>query len=203
MNVQETTDRSSGNELFPVFLKLNGLHLLLVGAGNTGLEKLVAIIHNSPAASVKIVAEEISDGVKDLARNFANITLSEKSFQARDMDESDIVFVATNNPQLNEYIKKEARRRKLLVNFADKPALCDFYLGSVVQKGSLKLGISTNGKSPTLAKRLKEVLDEALPSELEETLDNLNKIRELLQGDFSYKVKKLNQITELLIANKK
>ncbi|HXI00361.1 MAG TPA: bifunctional precorrin-2 dehydrogenase/sirohydrochlorin ferrochelatase [Sphingobacteriaceae bacterium] len=203
MSVQETPDKSSGNELFPVFLKLNELQVLLVGAGNIGLEKLGAIINNCPATQIHVVAQEISDDVKELAGNFANITLLKKSFEAADLDKADIVFVATNNPQLNDYIKEEARKRKLLVNFADKPALCNFYLGSVVQKGNLKLGISTNGRSPTLARRLKEVLEEALPSELEETLDNLNKIREMLQGDFSYKVKKLNQITELLISNEK
>lgn len=201
--MKESANASSGNELFPVFLKLNDLHLLLVGAGNIGLEKLVAIVKNSPKTTITVVAEEISDDVKELGGNYPNITLLKKSFEAGDLDEADIVFVAANNPHLDRIIKQEARKRKLLVNFADKPALCDFYLGSVVQKGSLKLGISTNGKSPTIAKRLKEVLDDALPEELEETLDNLNKIRNMLQGDFSNKVKKLNEITEILITNKK
>ena len=194
---------SSGNELFPVFLKLNDLHLLLVGAGNIGLEKLVAIVKNSPKTTITVVAEEISDGVKELGGNYPNITLLQKSFEPGDLDEADIVFVAANNPHLDRIIKEEARNRKLLVNFADKPVLCDFYLGSVVQKGSLKLGISTNGKSPTIAKRLKEVLDDALPEELEEALANLNEIRNMLQGDFSNKVKKLNEITEILITKKK
>lgn len=201
--MKESVDTSAGNELFPVFLKLNDLHLLLVGAGNIGLEKLVAIVKNSPKSTITVVAEEISDDVKELGGNYPNITLLKKSFEAGDLDEADIVFVAANNPDLDRLIKEEARKRKLLVNFADKPALCDFYLGSVVQKGSLKLGISTNGKSPTIAKRLKEVLDDALPAELEEALDNLNEIRNMLQGDFSNKVKKLNEITEILITNKK
>lgn len=193
----------SGNELFPVFLKLNELHLVLVGAGKTGLEKLAAITKNSPGVHITVVAEEISEGVRKLAQNFANIRLSQKSFEATDLDMADIVFVAANNPGLDAEIREQARQRKLLVNFADKPALCDFYLGSVVQKGNLKLGISTNGKSPTLAKRLKEVLDDALPEELEETLDNLNKIRNMLKGDFTDKVKELNAITELLVAGRK
>ena len=193
----------SGNELFPVFLKLNELHLVLVGAGKTGLEKLVAITKNSPGVHITVVAEEISEGVRKLAQKFANIRLSQKSFEATDLDMADIVFVAANNPGLDAEIREQARQRKLLVNFADKPALCDFYLGSVVQKGNLKLGISTNGKSPTLAKRLKEVLDDALPEELEETLDNLNKIRNMLKGDFTDKVKELNAITELLVAGRK
>lgn len=203
MSEEETTDIPSGNELFPIFLKLNDLHLVLVGAGKVGLEKLTAILTNSPKTQITVIGEEISDQVKDLAGNHANIKLLEKSFEAEDLDTADIVFAAVDNPAVNDYINEQAGKRKLLVNFADKPALCDFYLGSVVQKGNLKLGISTNGKSPTLAKRLKEVLDDALPEELEETLNNLNEIRNMLKGDFSNKVKELNAITELLIASKK
>jgi uncharacterized membrane protein YfcA len=82
---------------------------------------------------------------------------------------------------------------------ADTPDLCDFYLGSVVKKGNLKIAISTNGKSPTIAKRLKETFNEALPDELDQVLDNMQSIRKKLNGDFDYKVKKLNSITKVLI----
>ena len=85
------------------------------------------------------------------------------------------------------------------MNVADKPELCDFYLSSVVQKGDLKLAISTNGKSPTTAKRLKEVLQEALSAELDSVIDNLHKIRLRLNGNFEYKVKKLNKLTKSLV----
>ena len=64
---------------------------------------------------------------------------------------------------MSSQIRDEAKSRGKLVNVADKPELCDFYLSSVVKKGDLKIAISTNGKSPTTAKRLKEVLQEALP----------------------------------------
>ena len=90
----------------------------------------------------------------------------------------------------------------LLINVADKPELCDFYLGAVVQKGDLKIAISTNGKSPTIAKRLKEILNEGIPAELDDTLQNMSALRQTLKGDFASKVKKLNQVTEGLINNK-
>jgi siroheme synthase-like protein len=86
-----------------------------------------------------------------------------------------------------------------LINVADTPELCDFYLGSIVQKGHLKIAISTNGKSPTIAKRIKQVLQEAIPDSLNEVLDKLQIIRDRLKGDFSEKVKQLNQITEVLV----
>ena len=75
----------------------------------------------------------------------------------------------------------------------------DFYLSSVVQKGNLKIAISTNGKSPTLAKRIKEYLDEIIPDEIDDLLLNMNSIRKKLSGNFEEKVKKLNEITKSLV----
>jgi hypothetical protein len=102
-------------------------------------------------------------------------------------------------------VKKSEMMQKpkaFLVNVADKPGLCDFYLGSIVQKGSLKIAISTNGKSPTVAKRLKEVLNEIIPGEMDDVLNDMQQIRQQLNGDFSDKVKQLNDLTKVLVAKK-
>src|SRR5690606_12060077 len=122
-------------------------------------------------------------------------------FEDADLDGVDIVFVAADNPSLNEHIRDESRKRHLLINVADKPDRCDFYLGSVVKKGNLKLGISTNGKSPTIAKRIKELLNEALPEEIDETLTYMNQLRDLLKGDFTDKVRTLNAHTVSLLTS--
>jgi siroheme synthase-like protein len=82
---------------------------------------------------------------------------------------------------------------------ADTPDLCDFYLGSIVQKGDLKIAISTNGKSPTLAKRIKEFLNEIIPDDIQQLLDNLQTYRNTLKGDFQDKVKELNDLTASLL----
>ena len=74
------------------------------------------------------------------------------------LDGADIVIVAVNDVATSEAIRNAAKAQGKLVNVADKPELCDFYLSSVVKKGNLKIAISTNGKSPTAAKRIKEVL---------------------------------------------
>ena len=85
------------------------------------------------------------------------------------------------------------------MNVADTPELCDFYLGGIVTKGNLKVAISTNGKSPTAAKRIRQLLEEVLPEELDDLLDNLNAYRATLKGDFEHKVKAMNEVTEGLI----
>jgi siroheme synthase-like protein len=196
-------EKTQGNQLFPVFLKLENLHTVLVGGGNVGLEKLTALLQNSPTAVVTVISETFLADVHLLASAHPQVNIIQKTFTDTDLDGADIVIAATNNSELNKYIRQSAHDRKLLINVADKPDLCDFYLGSIVQKGDLKIGISTNGKSPTIAKRLKEVLNEALPAELDTTLQQMNDIRNKLSGDFTHKVKELNRVTAVLVNGQK
>jgi hypothetical protein len=77
--------------------------------------------------------------------------------------------------------------------------MCDFYLSSVVKKGNLKIAISTNGKSPTIAKRIKEVINDSIPDEIEDLLNNMQAIRNNMDGDFAEKVRKLNELTKMLV----
>jgi len=196
------TEKTEGNPLFPVFLKLNDLHTVLIGAGNVGLEKLTAILHNSPDARVTVIALTILPEVHALTAEYKGVNILQKTFTDNDLNNADLVIAATNDSELNNFIRQSAHERKLLINVADKPELCDFYLGSIVQKGDLKIAISTNGKSPTIAKRLKEVLNENLPGELDITLQQMSELRNSLSGDFAYKVKKLNEVTSVLVEPK-
>ncbi len=194
-----TKDILAGNQLFPVFLKLNELQVLLVGAGNIGLEKLTALISNSPQTRITIVAEKFLPEVVDLSGQYPQIITRYRKFEPADLDNKDIVVLATGDNDLNAEIRELSRERHLLINVADKPELCDFYLGSIVKKGDLKIGISTNGKSPTIAKRLKEVFQENLPEELDISLQQMNQLRNTLNGDFAYKVNALNKATAILV----
>lgn len=185
-----------GNLLFPIFLKLEQMQLLIVGGGNVGHEKLSAVLRNSPATPVRIVATWFSDETKELAADYANVQLIEKPFEPADLEGADLVIAATGIRALSEQIKAEAKHRRILANVADTPDLCDFYLGSIVKKGDLKIAISTNGKSPTLAKRIREYLEESLPDTTQQLLDNLQHIRNQIKGDFQTKLQALNELTE-------
>lgn len=198
-NNDETVKFSGTNQLFPVFLKLEELNILLVGAGNVGLEKLHALLANSPAAKVTIVAPLVKEEVKRLVWKHPSCAIEQREFQLSDLGNKDLVVLATDNKALHAAVKVETKKQNLLVNVADTPELCDFYLGSIVQKGNLKIAISTNGKSPTAAKRIKEVLHEALPGQLDEVIENLHQVRNKLNGNFEYKVKKLNDLTKVLV----
>lgn len=183
------------NNLFPIFLKLESLDTLIVGGGHVGLEKLSAILKNSPTARVTLVARNIQVAIRELAAQYPLVRLEERNFKLWDLWDKDLVMLATDNRVLHESIRKFARSRRLLVNVADTPDLCDFYLGSVVTRGNLKIGVSTNGKSPTISKRIREYLEDALPDDTNELLNNMNKIRDRITGDFNQKVKVLNKIT--------
>jgi siroheme synthase-like protein len=186
------------NRLFPVFLKLEHLSLLIVGGGYVGLEKLSVVLQNSPETKIKIVATQISDEIKALVSGKQTVELVERAYQSTDIDGANIVIAAVNDIAVSAQVSQDAKAKGKLINAADKPKLCDFYLGSIVQKGNLKIAISTNGKSPTIAKRVKEVLNETLPDEIDELLLNMQNIRNKMGGDFAEKVKQLNEITKKL-----
>lgn len=186
------------NKLFPVFLKLENFRVLVVGGGKIAGEKVGAIFNNSPATRVKLVAPRISEDILRWKSKFDNLEIANRAFEEHDLDQVDFVIVAVNDKATSLRIKQLAEQRRLITNVADTPEQCDFYLGSIVQKGDLKIAISTNGKSPTFAKRVKETLNDAIPNDVQLILDKLNGIRSQLKGDFDYKVNKLNEISALL-----
>ncbi|MFD2573795.1 bifunctional precorrin-2 dehydrogenase/sirohydrochlorin ferrochelatase [Spirosoma soli] len=186
------------NTLFPIFVKAENLHILIVGGGYVGLEKVTALLTNSPDARVTLVAPEIRGEIQELAQQHPKLQLILESYQPSHLTDKDLVIVGTNDKSVNRQVQADCKSQRILVNVADTPDLCDFYLSSVVKKGDLKIAISTNGKSPTFAKRFREVLEEILPDSLQETLDNLTAIRNQLKGDFVQKMEKLNEITKVL-----
>jgi precorrin-2 dehydrogenase / sirohydrochlorin ferrochelatase len=189
---------TKGNQLFPIFLRLDQLNMLVVGGGAVGLEKVSAIFKNSDNANVTLVAPEINEEIKKLSLAYPNLKLISREYKTEDLEDKDLVIAATNLHELNKRVKKDAESKKIFINVADTPELCDFYLSSVVKKGDLKIAISTNGKSPTFAKRMREMLEEVLPEGIDSVLENLKVIRDRLKGDFEFKVKKLNEITSVL-----
>ncbi len=192
------------NTLYPIFLKLNRLRVLIVGAGEVGYEKLSFMVKSSPDARITVVAKEVLAPVRRLIdeQRPEGLTVIQKPFEAEDTRGYNLVIAATNFRELNEQVRAAAKANGVLVNVADTPELCDFYLGSIVTRGNLKVAISTNGQSPTFAKRFRQWLEATLPEDTDELLRNLNKFRRRLNGDFSDKVRQLNSLTASLLAEK-
>lgn len=183
------------NELFPIFLKLDQLDTLVVGGGNVGLEKVSALLRSSSKARVTVVSKSFHPELLSLAKVSPTLKLVHRGFRVKDIVYKELIILATDDHELHQKIRKYARAKRILVNVADTPDQCDFYLGSVVTKGNMKLGISTNGKSPTIAKRIREFFEDVIPDNIDVLLDNMHSIRENMKGDFKQKVDQLNQVT--------
>ncbi len=191
---------NSQNNLYPIFLRLELLNMLIVGAGQVGHEKLSFILKSSPNARITVLATWKSEAVSSLINfNPARVKYIQKAFEENDVIDFDIVIAATDIRGVNNKIHCASKRFSKIVNVADTPELCDFYMGSIVTRGDLKVAISTNGKSPTFAKRFRQLLEEILPVESHDLVNNLRIVRDRLKGNFNLKVKELNRITKSLV----
>ncbi|WP_421823782.1 precorrin-2 dehydrogenase/sirohydrochlorin ferrochelatase family protein [Flagellimonas oceanensis] len=189
------------NELYPVFLKVSNLNVLIVGGGNVGLEKLTFLLKSSPNAQVQMVAPEFLPDTLELAGKH-HVEITRDVYAEKYLEGKHMVVACTDRPEVNEQVYHDCRKLSKLVNVADNPPFCDFYMGGIVTKGNVKVAISTNGKSPTTAKRLRQFFEEVLPENIDELVNNLNEYRNTLKGDFEEKVEALNEFTKSLV-NKK
>ncbi|MDY7395843.1 bifunctional precorrin-2 dehydrogenase/sirohydrochlorin ferrochelatase [Aureibaculum sp. 2210JD6-5] len=186
------------NELYPIFLKVNQLNIIIIGGGNVALEKLTFLLKSSPNAKVALIALDFSEEILALAKKHDVLTM-QRPYTSNILHKQHIVIAATNDNVVNTQIYKDAKQKQLLVNVADTPHLCDFYLGGIVTKGNVKIAISTNGKSPTTAKRLRQFFEEVIPENIDDMVKNLNSYRKTIKGNFEAKVKTLNKLTEGLL----
>ncbi len=187
------------NNLYPIFLKMHNIQTLIVGGGNVALEKLSFLLKSSPNANVEMVAPFFMDEVKDLAEQY-DIRLIYMAYEESFLYDKDLVIATTDDLEVNKQVYRDAKKRNILVNVADTPEFCDFYLGGIVTKGNVKIAISTNGKSPTTAKRLRQFFEEVIPEDVNILVENLNQYRKTIKGNFEQKVNALNKITETLIS---
>lgn len=189
------------NELYPIFLKVSQLNVLIVGGGNVGLEKLTFLLKSSPNAQVEMVSLEFLDDTLALARKH-NVKITYDAYHEKYLKDRHIVVATTDKVEVNEKVYHDCRARTILVNVADNPPFCDFYMGGIVTKGNVKVAISTNGKSPTTAKRLRQFFEDVIPENIDELVQNLNEYRKSIKGNFEEKVETLNEFTKGLVSKK-
>jgi len=187
------------NELYSIFLKTEQLRFLIVDGGKVALEKLEFLIKSSPNAAITMVAPYYQEATLDFVTKKPNINLIHQTFNSFFLRGKHIVIATTDDPVVNQKIHYFCKKKRILVNVADTPDLCDFYMGGIVTKGNLKIGISTNRKSPTLAKRIRRFLEELLPEEINDLLDTLQNYRKTLDGDFEFKVNEMNKMTKSIL----
>jgi uroporphyrin-III C-methyltransferase/precorrin-2 dehydrogenase/sirohydrochlorin ferrochelatase len=160
--------------LLPIFLNLDRRPGLLVGAGTVALEKIGSLLKTG--VNLRVVALQARPEVRQLAAE-GRLELIEREFQPSDLDGNFIVIAATDVPEVNAAVYREAVARGIPCNSVDDIPNCDFFFGSVVSRGDLQIAISTAGESPAVAQRLRREIDEQLPADLGPWLAQLGELR--------------------------
>lgn len=163
--------------LFPIFLKLSKRRCVIVGAGKIAEEKIEGLLLTG--AEIRVVAPKATPRIRGLAQD-KKIAWAARRFKSTDLKGAFLVVAATSSTALHEKICREARRQRVLCNVVDDPPHCDFYYGSVVRRGSLQIAISTAGKSPALAQRIRKILEQQFGPEYEDWIAALGEAREKL-----------------------
>lgn len=153
---QQLEPEAEPSSLFPMFVKLQGRAVLVVGAGMIGEPKINALVETG--ARVRVVALRASEAVRQWSRS-GLVVLEERSFTPADLDGAFLAVIATADRELNQLAYTEAQKRNVLCNVVDVPEQCDFYYPAIVKRGDLQIAISTSGQSPALARHLREQLE--------------------------------------------
>lgn len=180
--------------LFPIFIKLEGKPVLVVGAGKVGEPKIAGLLDTG--AHIRVVATEASATVRQWARE-GKIELEIRPFTAEDLRGIFLAVVATSSRTLNEHIYSEAQRHGVLCNVVDVPDLCDFFYPAVVRRGDLQIAVSTAGQSPSLAQKIRQQLEKQYGAGYADWVADLGETRKLILGSDLDKQRKLELLHSL------
>lgn len=188
-------------ELYPIFLKLNGRRALIVGGGKMAALRAGQLLRTG--ASITVVAPKVSTEIEEMAKG-GSIDLIRRRFERTDLNNGCyLVIGATDDPDVQQAVFEEAERLGVLCNVVDNPERCNFYTPAVVERGDLKIAISTSGRSPLLAGRLRRHLEEAIPEnagELTETMGILrSRLKVEIPGDLEQQKRLISDFVEKVL----
>jgi siroheme synthase-like protein len=144
------------NPYYPIFLNLNGRKCVVIGGGQVALRKVTTLLQYG--ADITVISPRLCKGLRELDCE-GKLEVMHRAYQAGDMEGAYIAIIATGNRTVNLHASLEARCNKIAVNVVDDPGLSDFILPSIVRRGSLSIAISTAGKSPALARKIRTRLE--------------------------------------------
>ena len=166
---------TSMNNLYPVFLKLEHRRVLVVGGGKVALQKISGLL--DAGADTTVVAPVLAEAITSMAAS-GKLRVFNRDYHGDEVHGYFLVIAATDDRSVQKRVFEDARKWNVPVNIVDEPEMCDFYLGAVFQEGELKIAVSTNGKSPTLGKIIRDKIREEYSKSYPDVLDRLGKIRE-------------------------
>lgn len=159
---------------YPIYLDIEERPVLIIGGGEVCARKAETMLKYG--GRVTIVSPEFTGEIEQWAAD-GKVTLRRKLYDESDLDGAAIVIASTDDRCVNGRIARDCRRRKIPVNVVDVTHLCEFIVPAIIESGSIQVAISTGGKSPALARTLKEDLKRAIGDEYAEVNDVLGTLR--------------------------
>jgi precorrin-2 dehydrogenase/sirohydrochlorin ferrochelatase len=180
---------------FPVNLDIQHRKCLVIGGGKVAERKVESLLHCG--AKVCIVSLDLTDGLRNLA-NRGIINFVKRRYVTEDLEGCFLVISAVDDGEINSKVADDCLERNILVNVVDDPARCSFTFPSVLRRGPLCVAVSTQGKSPLLAKKIREQLEDFFGPEYSEFVELMGRIRQQVMENVSDREKR-RRISECLI----
>lgn len=183
------------DKYYPIMLDIKGKKCKVIGGGRVAERKVTALLEYG--ALVTVISPMITDKLREYYNN-EKLEFVSRKYGYGDLEESYLVYAATDDEDINEACSKECREKGILLNVVDKPEMCDFIVPANVKRGHLNISISTNGKSPMLSRRIRKRLEKIFTDEYEEYLEILGEIREVVKRDI-HDIEKRREIFKELV----
>jgi len=164
---------------YPAFLKLEGKKCVVIGGGEVAERKVMSLL--DCGAAVTVVSPQMCQALGELVESGRVLALT-REYRRGDLQGAFVVIAATDDASVNDLIAKEAQQERVLINVVDNPERCDFIVPSVVRRGDLLIGISTGGKSPALAKKIRQELENLFPEDFAQLTTLLSEVRREVKG---------------------
>ncbi|MGD2126221.1 MAG: bifunctional precorrin-2 dehydrogenase/sirohydrochlorin ferrochelatase [Desulfobacteraceae bacterium] len=159
---------------YPILVNLQGQKAVVVGGGKVAQRKIETLLEFG--ALVHVIAKELTPTLRQYVKT-GEIEHRGAEFMDSDLNGAFLVIAATDNPELNQRVSQLARGKGLLVNAVDQPADCNFIVPSILRRGDLLISVSTSGKSPALARKIRQRLEKGFGKEYEALLILMGRLR--------------------------
>jgi precorrin-2 dehydrogenase/sirohydrochlorin ferrochelatase len=167
---------------YPVNLDLRNRKCVVIGGGGVAERKVETLLDFG--GTVVVVSPDLSPRLRELSANKLIEHISE-AYEPQCLEQAYLVIAATNDPEVNKAVSLEAQRRRILVNVVDNPELCTFFVPAIIHRGDLVISISTSGKSPALARRIREEMEFHFGPEYSKLTDLLGEFRDEVKAKYA------------------
>ncbi len=175
---------------FPILLNIKEHPCLIIGGGNVASRKVASLLNFN--AKVTVLAPQLCAALQKLQKK-GSIKVIKKVYNVKYLENFDVVFCATNNKLTNESVRKDCTKKKILLNVADIPELCDFILPAIVKRGNLTIAVSSQGIAPFYTKNIKNKLDHTYPTYYENIIELAGEFRSLVLNSKKYTSSKIRE----------